>query len=124
MTSNFEKNDKNTILFFFREQVKDFVERRKWSKYHRPKNLIQAMNIELAELSELFLFKNIDNKAIKKDKDFFQRIQEELADVFIYLISFVNSLDFDLTSAFLQKMKKNSKKYTLEEFSEGNYYKK
>jgi len=111
-------------LSFFREQVKHFVERRKWSRYHTPKNLIQAMNIELAELSELFLFKEMDKKLIKNDKDLFQRIQEELADVFIYLISFVNSLDFDLTSAFLQKMKKNIKKYNLEEFSEGNYYKK
>ncbi len=124
MTTNFEKNDSNTNLSFLKEQVKRFVEEREWSIYHTPKNLIQAMNIELAELSELFLFKEIDKKSIKKDKKLFQNIQEELADVFIYLISFVNSLDFDLTSAFIQKMKKNTKKYTLKEFSEGNYYKK
>ena len=82
------------------------------------------MFIELAELSELFLFKELDIKAIKKDDHLFERIQEELADVFIYLISFANALDIDLSSAFTGKMVKNRKKYSIEEFWDGNYYKK
>jgi NTP pyrophosphatase (non-canonical NTP hydrolase) len=124
MTLNPKRKDLTTEISFFKKKVKHFVQKRNWSKYHTPKNLIQAMTIELGELSELFLFKEQEIADIKKDEDLFQKIQEELADVFIYLISFANSLDIDLSSAFIEKMAKNRQKYSPEEFSEGYYYKK
>ncbi|TXT58210.1 MAG: hypothetical protein BAJALOKI1v1_1720002 [Promethearchaeota archaeon] len=82
------------------------------------------MSIELAELSEHFLFKDLTLKEIQNDERLSESIQEELADVLIYLISFANSLDIDLSSAFIKKMKKNRRKYALEEFYDGHYDKK
>jgi NTP pyrophosphatase (non-canonical NTP hydrolase) len=119
-----KNNDSNTPLSFFKETVKKFVKDRNWTQYHTPENLIQAIDIELAELSELFLFKNLTKEEILNDEELLERIKEELADVFIYLISFVNSLDLDLTSSFIDKMKKNNKKYSVREFRDGKYYKK
>ena len=58
-----EKDDNNTTVSLFKEEVEKFIKERDWSKYHTPKNLIQALGIEVGELSELFLFKedNLDN---------------------------------------------------------------
>ncbi|MGV9173550.1 MAG: nucleotide pyrophosphohydrolase [Promethearchaeia archaeon] len=117
-------SDNELNISFFKERVKKFVEERGWSKYHHPKNLIQALQIEAAELSELFLFKERDYREIRNDKQLMEEISDEVADIFIYLISFMNSLDMDLTRAFLQKMKKNREKYNLKEFNNGKYYKK
>jgi NTP pyrophosphatase (non-canonical NTP hydrolase) len=119
-----KKDDSTATISFFKTQVKKFVEKRNWTQYHTPLNLVQAIGIELAELSELFLFKDLPKEELMEDELLLERVKEELADVFIYLISFVNSLDLDLTLSFIEKMKKNDKKYSISEFKDGNYYKK
>ncbi|MGB5910027.1 MAG: nucleotide pyrophosphohydrolase [Promethearchaeia archaeon] len=121
---NSRENDKNTSIAFFKEIVKDFVKKRNWSNYHTPKNLIQALGIEIAELSELFLFKEYSVDEILKNKSLFESISDELADIFIYLISLVNCLGIDLTKSFTKKMEKNETKYPIKEFNDGKYYKK
>ncbi|MHA2429836.1 MAG: nucleotide pyrophosphohydrolase [Promethearchaeota archaeon] len=121
---NNSKNDKNTSIAFFKEIVKDFVRKRNWSNFHTPKNLIQALGIEIAELSELFLFKEYSMDEILKNRSLFESISDELADIFIYLISLVNCLGIDLTKSFTKKMKKNEIKYPIKEFNDGKYYKK
>ena len=119
-----ENYDKNTTISFFKEEVKNFVQVRNWVKYHTPKNLVQAINCEAGELSQLFLFKDYSRKNIKDDKELFSNISDEIADVFIYLISLINALDLDLTEVFINKMKKNINKYSTKEFNNGIYYKK
>jgi len=124
MTPDTKINDSNSTIAYFKEEVKKFVEERGWNKYHTPKNLIQAMGIELAELSELFLFKDGKKEDIVNNEELYKSIEEEIADIYIYLLSFINILDIDLSSSFLRKMKKNSEKYNIEEFKDGRYYKK
>jgi NTP pyrophosphatase (non-canonical NTP hydrolase) len=119
-----EKHDKNTTISFFKEDVKEFIKGRDWVKYHTPKNLVQAINCEAGELSQLLLFKDYTKNDIWSDKKLFINISDEIADVFIYLISLINALDLDLTQLFIDKMKKNINKYSTEEFTNGNYYKK
>ena len=116
--------DKNTNISFFKEEVKKFVNGRNWVKYHTPKNLVQAINCEAGELSQLLLFKDYSKQNIEDDKELFNNISDEIADVFVYLISLINALDLDLTQVFINKMKKNIRKYTTKEFNNGIYYKK
>ncbi len=117
-------DDNNTSVSFFKKEVQKFVRERNWGKYHTPKNLIQALSIEVAELSEIFLFKDISLETIKSDKSLLKDISDEIADVFIYLISLVNSVNLDLTSVFNKKMEKNKYKYSIEEFNNGSYQKR
>ena len=117
-------NDNNTRISFLRNEVKKFIQDRDWTQYHTPKNLIQAMQIEAAELSELFLFKEPDLNEILEDKNLIGKISNEVADVLIYLISLCNSLDIDLVQAFEKKMEMNRIKYPIKEFNNGVYYKK
>jgi NTP pyrophosphatase (non-canonical NTP hydrolase) len=116
-------NDNNTSVSFFKKEVQKFVKERNWAKYHTPKNLIQAMSIEVSELSEIFLFKDISLETIQSDETLLENISDEIADVFIYLISLVNSVHLDLARAFKKKMEKNKVKYSLDEFSSGIYQK-
>ncbi|MFX1310030.1 MAG: nucleotide pyrophosphohydrolase [Promethearchaeota archaeon] len=123
MTSN-NMDDKKATISFFKEEIAKFVEERNWKKYHTPKNLIQALGIEVAELSEIFLFKNYEISEIDEDKKLLERISDEIADVFIYLISLINCLKIDLSDTFIKKMLKNEKKYSVLEFNDGSFYKK
>ena len=116
-------DDYSTPISFFKMKVQKFVRERDWTKYHTPKNLIQALSIEVAELSEIFLFKELSIENIKSDKNLLEDISDEIADVFIYLISLINSVDLDLTSVFTKKMKKNELKYSLDDFNNGSYQK-
>ncbi len=118
------KADSDTNLLYFRKEVENFVNDRNWTKYHTPKNLIQALGIELSELSEIFLFKDIDIQMINQSPELFENISDEVADIFIYLISLINRLNIDLTDAFTRKMIKNRLKYPIKEFNSGNYHKK
>jgi len=115
--------DNNTSVSFFKNEVQKFVKDRNWTKFHTPKNLIQALSIEVSELSEIFLFKDISLDTINTDKELLENISDEISDVFIYLISLVNSINLDLTSAFIKKMEKNKDKYSIEEFNDGSYQK-
>jgi len=115
--------DNNTSVSFFKNEVQKFVRDRNWTKFHTPKNLIQALSIEVSELSEIFLFKDISLDTINSDKELLENISGEISDVFIYLISLVNSINLDLTSAFIKKMEKNKDKYSVEDFNNGSYQK-
>lgn len=115
-------NSKN--ILFFRNEVKKFIEERNWTKYHSPKDLAMAMGIEVSELSELFLFKDYSVDEILENESLFKDIENEIADIFIYLISFINILNVDLTKAFMRKMEMNRAKYSTKEFDDGSYYKK
>ncbi|MFX1497067.1 MAG: nucleotide pyrophosphohydrolase [Promethearchaeota archaeon] len=119
-----DQNDENTSVSYFKYQVNEFVRKRNWSKYHTPKNLIQALGIEVSELSELFLFKDYNSNDIHRNKELIKAISGEIADIFIYLVSLVNSLSIDLTYSFVKKMEINENKYPPDEFNDGTYYKK
>ena len=118
------KDDSNTNLLYFKKEVEKFVNERNWTNYHTPKNLIQALGIEVSELSEIFLFKDLDIQMINENQTLFENISDEVADIFIYLISLVNRLNINLTDSFTRKMIKNRIKYPIEEFNNGNYHKK
>ncbi|MFX1310909.1 MAG: MazG nucleotide pyrophosphohydrolase domain-containing protein [Promethearchaeota archaeon] len=117
-------NDFGTTISFFKEEVAKFVEHRNWKIYHTPKNLVQAINCEAGELSQLLLFKEYTVEEIWNNVQLLTNLSEEIADVFIYLISLINILDLDLSEIFIKKMEKNKKKYSSKEFNNGTYYKK
>jgi len=119
-----ENTDLYSTISFFKKEVKKFVEERNWTIYHTPKNIVQAIHCEAGELSQLLLFKDYSKEQIWNNQRLITNISDEVADVFIYLISFINALDLDLSNAFIKKMEKNREKYKTEEFNNGKYYKK
>ena len=72
-----ETNDSTTLISFFKDEVKNFVNKRNWAKYHTPKNLVQAIHCEAGELSQLFLFQDYRKEDIWNDKDLLSNISDE-----------------------------------------------
>jgi len=113
------QNDSSTTIMDFRKKLKNFVDERDWNQYHSPKALAIALNIEAAELLEVFLFQ--PDNFIPENLD---SLTDEMADVFIYLMNLVNSLKLDnFTEIIKQKIEKNAKKYPIKEFSAKKYKK-
>ena len=83
---------------------------RSWDKLP-PADLAKSIAIEAAELLEHFQWQNLTPQEIKKNKEKFEAIRDEVADVLIYCHEFANRLGFDVDTAIKAKLKKVEKKY-------------
>ncbi len=88
---------------YLRKKVAEFRDERNWIEYHNPKDLSVSVAIEAAELLELFQWKDSGYDP--------KRLEEEMADVMIYLLSLSDVTNIDLGEAVLRKIEKNSRKY-------------
>lgn len=87
-------------------KLKQFRDERDWSQFHNPKDLAIALNIESAELIELFLWKDSSEANVLE-------IKEELADVFSYAILLAEHYRFDISTIVNDKIEINAKKYPI-----------
>lgn len=95
------------------EQIKSFRDERDWMQFHDPKNMAISIAIEASELLQEFQWKN------KKDveehiKQNIERVQDEIADVALYLFELADNLNIDLIEAMSIKLEKNKEKYPVE----------
>lgn len=111
--------DNKTTVAKLKESINKFHGERNWHKYHKPKDLLLALQEELGELSECYLWVSEDEiDKIYKDPDKFIKIKEELADVFIYLITLANGIGVDISDIIEDKLKKCAIKYPVVENNE------
>ena len=96
-----------------RDRLRDFASAREWNQFHSPKNLAIALSVEAAELLEHFQWvSEKDSQSMPPDK--LGKIDEEMADVFLYLIRLADMLNVDLIQAADRKIDTNSRKYPVE----------
>jgi len=91
-------------------RVVQFRDDRDWRQFHTPKDLAISMNLEAAELLELFQWSGTDLECREK----LPRIREELADVLSYCILMADVLGLDLDEIMNAKVDKNEAKYPVE----------
>jgi len=110
--------DADTTIAALKELVRDFRNRRDWEQFHTPKNLSMSIAIEAAELMEEFqwLTSEESRRLREEDERAVTRLGEELADVIIYCLSFANAMNIDITTAVMDKLAKNAKKYPEDEY--------
>jgi NTP pyrophosphatase (non-canonical NTP hydrolase) len=72
-----------------------------------------ALNGEVGELNEIFLWLNFEESMNLPD-DVKEHTKEEVADIAIYLIRICMKLDINLEEAIMNKMIKNEAKYPAE----------
>ena len=81
------------------DQILKFSEERNWSKFHTPKNLSMALSVEAAELLEIFQWqKQSDFKTL--NNEMIENIEDEVSDIFYYLMRICQRLDIDIEKAF------------------------
>ena len=91
-------------------RLRDFAAERDWDQFHSPKNLAMAMIVEAGELVEHFQWLTEDqSQALPPDK--LAEVEQEIADIQIYLIRLADKLGIDMEQAVNAKMKLNEKKY-------------
>ena len=100
------------------EQIRAFNKERDWEKFHSPKNLAMALNVEVSEIAEHFQWlKEEESKNLSPEK--LAEIKDEIGDVMIFLLSLSDKLDINVLDAAADKLEKNKKKYPVEK-AKGN----
>ena len=94
-----------------KKKLREFSNKRDRNKFHTPKNLSMALSVEIAELVEIFQWSN--NGGLDVAQNSREQIEMEIADIFNYLIKFVDLLDIDLERVSLEKIDLNAEKYPI-----------
>ncbi len=97
------------------EKVAQFISERDWEQFHSPKNIAMSIAIESAELMEIFQWRTTqDSLSPELIETKRVDIEDEVADIFIYLLSFINVTNIDLYKAVIQKINRNHLRFPIE----------
>ena len=99
-------------------QLQNFASERDWEQFHTPKNIAMALSVECSELVEIFQWLNPEESKLP-DKMQLELINNEVADIAMYLLRFCDLLDLNLENAIQEKLVKNAEKYPINR-SKGN----
>ena len=99
------------------EKIKMFMVERDWDKYHNSKDILIALVSEIGELAECYRWLNEDQiKKINEEPEKKKKIEEEIADICIYLIILSYENNIDLLKIIDEKIEKNKLKFPIEKF--------
>ena len=96
-----------------RDALRAFAAERDWDQFHSPRNLATALAVEAAELLEPFQWlDDAQSRALSRETR--AAVEEEMADVLLYLVRLADRLDVDLEQAARAKLARNAMKYPVE----------
>lgn len=108
----------NTNIEHILEKIRKFRDDRDWMQFHDPKNMAVSIAIEAAELMQEFQW-----KSKKEVEEYIEqhkiKVQDEIADIAMYLFELADNLNIDLLAAMEEKLQKNIKKYPVDK-AKGN----
>lgn len=93
-------------------RTRTFAEARDWLRFHTPKNLVMALSVEASELLELFQWLDEDDANRFCDTpEGRQAVEDEVADVLIYLLRLADVLEIDVVAAANAKLDRNEARF-------------
>lgn len=96
------------------QQLIQFRRERDWEQFHNPKDIAISLSIEAAELLEWFQWRQPDEVKQMLASDKREHLEDEIADVAVYLSYLCHDLGIDLNQVVKNKMAKNAAKYPKE----------
>lgn len=90
--------------------LRQFADERDWRQFHSPKNLASALVVEAGELLEHFQWLTEDQSRNLSDGAK-EPIEQEIADVLIYLLQLSAALGIEPLDAARKKIAANGLKY-------------
>jgi len=100
-------------LHELRDALRAFAAERDWDQFHSPRNLATALAVEAAELLEPFQWlSEAESRALPPATR--AAVEEEMADVLLYLVRLADKLEVDLLEAARAKIARNAEKYPVE----------
>lgn len=100
-------------LQILQQRLREFARERDWDQFHSPKNLAMALIAEAAELVEHFQWLS-EAQSTQLPEAKLREVEQELADVFLYLLRLADKLNVDLLDAAARKIELNARKYPAE----------
>ena len=94
----------------FQTEFRAFVAEREWDQFHTPKNLAMALAGEVGELLEHFQWLTPEQSTNLPDEAK-SAVEQEIADVQIYLAALADRLGVEIGTAVKRKMALNAEKY-------------
>ena len=93
-----------------------FRDARDWKQFHTLKNLLLSLALEAAEALELAQWKTDEQleAQLATDAKLKARLEEECADVLLYLLLIAEKAGIDLAEAAARKIEVNARKYPVE----------
>ncbi|WP_353192786.1 nucleotide pyrophosphohydrolase [Pandoraea pnomenusa] len=88
-----------------------FADARDWHRFHTPKNLAMALSVEVAELVEIFQWQTDAEAGAVMQSSEARHVEQELADIAMYLVRLSSVLGVDLNRAVTEKLVMNAQKY-------------
>lgn len=95
-------------LHLLQDELAAFARARDWERFHTPRNLAALISTEAGELLALFRW---DQDALGERRE---RVEEELADVFLGVLRFADVAGIDLVPAAQRKLMKNAASYPVD----------
>ncbi|MFL2661476.1 MAG: nucleotide pyrophosphohydrolase [Alphaproteobacteria bacterium] len=92
------------------KKLREFAKHRDWEQFHSLKNLAISISIEASELMEIFQWEEKKSNFWLEKKSA-KLIEEEVADVMLYLLRFADIAKIDIEKVCINKIKVNAKKY-------------
>ena len=106
---------KNINVEKINKEVSKFIEERDWDQFHSIKNLSMALSVESSELVEIFQWlKESESNEVFSNQKLKAKVEEEISDIFIYLMRIAVKSGVNIEEAVLRKIHKNAKKYPVE----------
>ncbi|MFI9485922.1 nucleotide pyrophosphohydrolase [Promicromonospora sp. NPDC052451] len=102
----------DTTIESVRDRLRNFAHARDWGQFHTPKNLAMALGGEVGELLAEMQWLT-DAQVLQKlaDPDTRDGIEEEFADVFLYLVQLADVCGVDLIEAAHAKITRNDGRF-------------
>lgn len=103
----------DTTLKQLAELVVRFRDERDWKQFHNLKDVAISLNLEAAELLELFQWRSGSelDAYLESNRD---AVSDELSDILYWVLLMSNDLGIDLGAAFTRKMAANAEKYPVD----------
>lgn len=96
-------------------KIQSFCTARDWDQFHSPDQLAIGLATESAELLALFRFKTpAQTQALLQPGLGREKVCDELADIYFFLLRFAQMNQIDLSEALASKLAKNELKYPVE----------
>jgi len=92
------------------DEILRFRDERNWKQFHTPKDLAISISLEASELLECFQW-SAEDLVVEENK---AAMEEELADILIYAVSFADAIGADIPTIIREKLVKNGVKYPAE----------
>jgi len=108
------------VLKSLQAELAAFAAERDWEQFHSPKNLAMALSVEAGELLERFQWLTPEqSERAGLSCSALIGVEEEMADVLLYLLRLADRLDVDLAAVATEKLQKNAEKYPVDK-AKGN----